>query len=563
MRRYRKIIILAGLFVVALIEIGMYWNVHLFYKATEKIEDNDKKIKVLKAANRYFSSNDLVYYELGKAYFDLGIKNLQNQELRDEYLQESIRNFNRSLKINPASIFGHFNFAQSLLYMSYLQPSFEVNYYDEFKKAAQLTGHHSQIYYEVGKIFLSRWPELSEEDKKFTEEILNKIASKKNSEEIQALLQIWDMNVKDYGVIEKILPEDSGVYRLYAQFLGERSLSHEVRQTVLTQAELIEYEAAKKEYNSGQSEYQYYRLGEAFDHFNICLGILKRVKFYQNLARKSLINALEFEQIWKSTHLQLARCLIEQGKSLKDVEGYLRTYLYLENEVTSISELESFLREKGLLPEKLEESFSDLSRLIFHMFINFKQNRYRDIMRAGVQLLQSFVVIPEAQKKNYIEVLQIVGDASQKVDYVYDAREFYQKALEIDPDNLESLLRFRYNCERFNDVVKVKEIDKKLSEILTPEELVLQNSLINKGSTFSRTYTLDGRKITLDLHFNNEEHPITPLVSVFFNGRIVWESYLNSEIVSLTLNPVIGQNTLEVVPVNRQISLEKITYTIQ
>ena len=158
MKKNKKLILLVALIIIGIIEIGMYWNVHLYNRATEKIEDNEKKIKVLKRANRFYLSNDLAHYELGKAYFDLGIKSLQDAELRDSYLKSSVQSFQRSLKINPASIYGHFNFAQSLLYMSYLQPSFEVNYYDEFKKAALLTGHHSQIYFEVGKIFLSRWP---------------------------------------------------------------------------------------------------------------------------------------------------------------------------------------------------------------------------------------------------------------------------------------------------------------------------------------------------------------------------------------------------------------------
>jgi len=48
---------------------------------------------------------------------------------------------------------------------------------------------------------------------------------KKDKEKLQATMQIWDLNVKDYEAMEKILPEDSRVYRMYAQFLGEESLS--------------------------------------------------------------------------------------------------------------------------------------------------------------------------------------------------------------------------------------------------------------------------------------------------------------------------------------------------
>ncbi|GAG57691.1 unnamed protein product, partial [marine sediment metagenome] len=88
--------------------------------------------------------------------------------------------------------------------------------------------------------YLSRWPEISEKDKDFTFDILRKIASGKEREKLQNLMQIWDLNVKDYAVMEKILPEDAVVYRFYARFLGEKSLSLEKRQEMLARAEFME-----------------------------------------------------------------------------------------------------------------------------------------------------------------------------------------------------------------------------------------------------------------------------------------------------------------------------------
>ncbi|MFQ6071037.1 MAG: hypothetical protein ACE5LC_11020, partial [Candidatus Aminicenantales bacterium] len=526
MKGYKKTLILAGLVVIGIINVCVYWNWHLYYRARDKVEDSEGKIKVLSKACGFYPANDLVYYELGKAYFDLGLKNLQNPEVRDEYLKKSIKSFKRSLRINPASIYGHFNFAQSLLYMSYLEPSFEVNYYDEFKKSALLTGHHSQIFYEVGKIFLSRWPELSEEDREFTIELLRKIATKKKSDELQTILQTWDMNVKDYKVMEKILPEDADVYRMYGKFLGEKSLSTAVRHEVLAQADFLDFQRAKDEFNLGLSEYQYYRLGKAHEHFSRCLRILKRIRFYQNLTAKSLIDRGEFEQKLKAAYLNLAKTLIDQGKGLEDVEEYLRSYLRMENEVASIQELESYLRERGIIKDRLEESFNDLGALAFQANIYFKENRYRDIMRAGGSLQQSFVIVPDAQKDDYVDVLRIVGDAFQKVDYIYDAREFYLKALEIEPDNLETLLKYRENSVRFNDVKRIREVDRRLERVLSPEVLELGNTVIEKGRTLSRRLVFDGRRIDLELHFSGEEHVIKPLVAVYFNGRVVWEDYV-------------------------------------
>lgn len=579
MSSFKKTILIIVLVIVAVVEICIYWNSHLYYRS-EKIEDNEKKIKILERANRIFPSNDLVFYELGKAYFDLGIGSLNDNALSEAYLRKSIENFVRSIRINPASFFSHFNFAQSLLYMSYISPSPDFNSFDEYGKAALLAGHNSQVFYEVGKIFFSRWPELSEKDRDFTLEILRKIVSGRERERLQTLMQVWDMNVEDYAVMEKILPEDAAIYRLYARFLGERSLSPEVRQEMLARAEFLEFERAKSDYHSGKNEFLYFRLKEAIKYFESCVNTLDRISFYQSLANQALIDSSEFFELRKSALLNLVKCLFEEGRELGEVEGYLRRYLGMVDEVAAIGGLESYLKERGLIEGELGASFDDLDRFSFQMLLSFKQNRYRDIMRVGRLLRESFVVVTEAKKESFVEILQLVGDSYQKAGFIYDAQEFYQKALEIDPDNLETLLRIRRNYERLNDEEKIIIIKERIDELLTPGEIELKNPQINKGRSFSHVLSLDGKKIILDLHFGDGRERIegvAPLISVFFNGRVVWDDYLKSKeeeperegrgevdkVLSLSLKSKIGKNKLVVVPVNRPVNLLKITCRLE
>jgi len=349
--KIKSVLLLLAIAAVAAVNVFIYWNVHLCYRAEEKIEALDRKVKVLKSANLFFPSNDKVYYELGKSYFDLAMENLQDETLGKTYLQKSIQYFNRSLKINPASYFGHFNLAQSLLYMSYVLPGFEGNPYEEYKKAALLAGHNSQIYYEVGKIFLSLWPKLVEEDRDFTRETLKKILERKDPQKVQAIMHIWEMNVSDYQVMEEMLPEDASIYRMYAQFLGEKSLSSEERQRYLAKAEWLEFERAREEYISGEGEFQYYRLKDASRSFLSSLRRLERINFYQNLISQEWINAEEFLELKKSVYLNLAKCILEEGKDFKQAEGYLRSYLAVEEEVAAVGALESFLSGESLLPD--------------------------------------------------------------------------------------------------------------------------------------------------------------------------------------------------------------------
>ena len=573
MSNSKKWLLLASIAVVGVINICIYLNVHLYLRSEEKIENAEKKIRVLAGAKIFYPFNDLVFYELGKSYFELGVENLDDKSLSEAYLRKSVQNFTRSLRINPASYFCHFNLAQSLLYLGYINPSFRGRSYEEYKKAALLGGHNSQIYYEVGKIFLSLWPELSESDKDFTLGLLKTILERKDKQMIQAVMQIWDMNVKDYGVMERILPEDASIFQMYAQFLGYRYLSCEERQKYLAKAEFLEFERAKHEFNSGEREFQYYRLKEASRHYKESLRTLERLTFYQNLTGENLVDLEEFKNLKKSVCLSLAKCLMEEGREFKEAVIYLREYLALEDKVSSVGELESYLQWRGLIKEELRASFDDLGLLSFQTFLYFKQNRYRDIIRAGRLLKQSFVVVPEEKKKEYVEVLLLVGDSFQKAGYIYDAGEFYQRALDVEPDNLQVLLRIRRNYERLNEDENVQRMDEKMKELLTPSVMDLKNLRIEKGRMLSRTLNLDGNEILLNLHFERERGAdFFPLISIFFNGRVVWENYLIDEtkeiggydedevILKLLLKSNVGKNTLMVTPLNSSVSLLKIAY---
>lgn len=570
MTKFKRFLLLAAIATAVAVNIIIYLNTHLCYRAKEETESPEKKIRILKRANLFYPSNDSAYYELGKAHFDLGMENLNDKALSTDHFQKSIQHFTRSLRVNPASYFCHFNLAQSLLYMSYLDPAFEADSYEEYKKAALLAGHNSQIYYEVGKIFLSLWPKLEEEDRNFALKTLKKILERKDRQMIQIVMHIWEMNVHDYRVLEEILPEDGSIYNMYAAFLGERSLSCEERQMYLAKAELLEFERARNEHDSGEGKFQYYLLKKASQDFLSCLRRLERIRFYQNLTGRELIDVEDYLELRKSANLNVAKCILEEGQDFERAQAHLSSYLALEDEVAPVRELETFLGLRGFVKEKLGASFDDLGRLYFQTLLYFKQNRYRDIVRVGRLLEQSFVVVPEEKKEEYVKVLQLVGDSYQKVDYLYDAGGFYRRALEIVPGNLETLLRIRQNYERLNEEEQVQEIDEKIESLLAPRQIELKRYKIEKGQRSAHTLILDGSEIILDLNFYSEEGSrIPPMISVFFNGCVAWEGYLRTDegmdenahsVLSLPIKSKVGKNSFVVIPVNTSIELHRMTY---
>jgi len=579
-KNWKRVLGIVMLAVAAVLSILIYWNSHLYYRA-KKNEDEGRKIRLLERAGRIYSLNELVYYELGKLYFERGVKSLNDVVVMAENIQRAARSYERSIRLDPASKYAHFNYAQAVQYMGYIPESSRTDasggsgnvsvdrslyskVFEEYRKAALLAGHNSQIYFEVGRIFLSQWSVLSEEDKEFALDFLQEVMKSKDRARLRSLMHNWEMNVRDYDVIDAVLPEDIQTYRMYAKFLGEKSLSREERQKYMAKVDFLEFERAKNEYSLGENAFLYLKVKDAFKHYQSFVNGIGRIRFYQNFKGEKQIDGVGLDEMLKSAYLKLAKCRIAEGRPLSgEVESYLRKYLEMEKSTSVCGELESYLRKRGLIKEKLGAEFDDLEQLAFEALLYFKQSRYREIMRVWELMEKSFVVVPAEKKKDYVEFLRIVGDSYQKVDFIYNAEEVYKKALEIEPENLNVLLRLRVNYERLNEEKNLGEVNKKIDGILSLREDSVRRPLIRKGRTFLKDLVLDGRDMVLDLHFKGDwEAETTPLITIVFNGRVLWEDYLKDEggVVSVKLTTKVGNNRLSVTPLNRDVELVSLNW---
>jgi tetratricopeptide (TPR) repeat protein len=242
---------------------------------------------------------------------------------------------------------------------------------------------------------------------------------------------------------------------------------------------------------------------------------------------------------------------------MPDLVGYLE----LEDDPVGMADLEAYLKERGMIGQKPGLEIRDVKRLSFELFLNFKLNRYRDIIDAGNALQRSYVVIPESMKEDYVKVLGAIGDSFQKLDYLYESVEYYRRALELEPGNLGILLSLRKSYERLNDEEKVGEVNGEARKMLLPAELVFSDGTVAKGVLFSRAVYMEGKKEEFRIFFEPpQEGTVPPLISIFFNGTVVWEEYLKGEALTFSLETRPGLNTLQLVPVNSPVKILKITH---
>lgn len=556
----KKLLAAIGLILCGAASVAYFHGSRLFDRAWDA-SDADARIAILEREQTVLPAHAEIYNALGKAYFEKALARLGQPDQSVPAFEKCQQNYLQALAINPFSAFVHFDFAQALLYMNHLPLSLpSLPYFEEFRRSAELASHEPRIYFEVSKVLLSRWSALRPEEQAFALDVLKKAVTRADPARLMSIFHLWELNAQDFKSVDKILPRDRTIYRQFAQFLGERSLDLTERVKFLSQAESLDFENARIECAAGQNAFQQFKLKEAIAHFEASLESLAGIRFYQMLAAQSLIDPLEFQLIQKDIQLGLAKCRIEETRSLDSAIPALRAYLALEDRPGTISELERFLKDRGLVQgSKGGPTYKDFGQLSFEALLSFKQNRFRDIVDIGTSLEQNFLVIPEAMKPEYAKILELVGDSYQKLDFIYESNNFFQKARTVGGESLSVLLKIRRNFERLNDTENLKTVNAGIAKLLTSADLVFTKTTLAKGVGLAQALTLDGSKIRIVLDFKLSGDAPFPLISVFLNGQVVWEDYVKASPLAIRVSPNMGLNALKIVPVNQSVDLKGIS----
>ena len=560
MKTLGRLLVIGGLLLAAAVDIAIYWNFHLYRKTVRGQAVNADRVAGFERADRIFPFNELVRFELGQARFGFAMDELENARVRDEALDAGLRDLASSLRLNPASARVQFQYAQALLYRSYFAPSDKIRVYEEYKKAARLTGHQAPIYFEVGKILFSQWAGLGEADRTFTIGLLKTVLEQPEKTKLATIFQIWDLSVRDYSVMEKILPANADTCRQYAQFLGEKGLSLAERHRILAKTEGLDFERAKREAELGSRAFQFYQFGDAFNRFQSGLTILKRIRFYQDLAGEKTFDPTEYRNQLKTAYLNMAKCRLEEGRPFEEALPFLRSYVELEDEVAVLGDLETFLKERGIIEDNLAVGAKDFRLFAFHVMLAFKQSRFQDIIQVGVEMQRGVLVVPETSKEDYAKILEMMGDSYQKLDYIYESNDYYAKALAQEPDDLAMLLKLRKNRDRLNEETAVRELDLRIARLQTPSETISSERPTEKGRPFVRMLKFDGSGLTLDIAVHASLPGQVPLLAVIWNDRVVWEDFVRAEPIRIEVSSRLDMNSLTLTPINVPVSISRISW---
>jgi hypothetical protein len=520
----KKILGIAGLTVLVLLQGAIACNARLCWRARAVETEPEAKIRLLRRAEAIFAWNPEVSLELGKVYFAQAKDALGDPARRDDLFDRAAGSFRRALRLDPGSPAAHFELGQALLYTSYLGQPATIAYFDEYRRAAELTGHNSQIHFDVGKVLLGRWDALAPAEKDFVVGILKHALAGKGEERLLDLLETWNIAGRDLALIDRILPDDAEALRTYARFLGERRLSLDAGHQALARAEAFDVARAKAELDRARRDAEMFRTADASERAEAAVRALGSVKFYQNLTGRELFDPKEYEATLRAARRLLAQSRIEETRSLADGDGVIAAYLDLEDDSAALGEFETFIKERGLLADYGTESpFKDLGTLAFRMTLDFKLNRYRDIARVGDLISSSSLIIAPSGRPSYVRILRLVGESDLKLDYVYEAEKYLKMALDVSPDDLAILLSLEQCYERLNDEAKAVEVRRAIDRLASPAAISLGGQVLAKGGSFETSLVTAGGPKAISLEFVPAPAESRSLVSVFIDGRIAWE----------------------------------------
>jgi tetratricopeptide (TPR) repeat protein len=533
-----------GLLVMAMVAVGVVdfcvYQSNALFRQAKNTAGPETKILLLEKAARIFPWNDQVFYELGKTQFEAGMRILRQEAGGRLRVKESAQNLERSLRLNPASAFGHFYYAQSLRFENLLSPSAgEDGATAAFENAARLAGENRELLFDVGKRLLSRWETLVEDERDFARDILAKALHWKPVDRFSALLPIWHLKGMDVGFLENIMPEDPRLFRMLGNYLGEKSMGLEDRHRILSRADQLEFAVQENLLKAANRELGLSHWDEAAKFFRWCLGNLPKIRFFHKISGQYPLADSAFRQVYASANLGLAQSTLGAGGNIEEVRDYLLAYLEGTEDEDSLKALETALATNGITDPRI-------LLMLYH-----KQGRYEEIADAAGKM---------QDRPLPAEALYVVGDAYRRLGKIPEASAYFGRSLEKDTKNLEILLPVLGFYQKIKKQDEIRRINVMIERTVVSREKNFADLVIDKHKDYTWQLPFEGKAICVDLYFERLDTDRKPLITVEFNQEVIWDNFLEGKSLSFSVKTILGLNALRVVAVNHPVILKKMSY---
>jgi hypothetical protein len=490
-----------------------------------------KKTGLYKLSHRIFPFDHTAAYKYGYVLLESGYENKNNA-----LILESINWFKKAAARNPFHYYTHYYLGKSYLFYDYPHSQYFNEAISQFKKAAIIRGSNQAIVLDTGKILLSMWPLLSDEDKRFCHNLLSQSMTRFLWEDFAGIVEPWWLYSKDKNFLKQLLEKNPVFFSKVAGKLTELEAPLSLRWEFLSEYEKFILEEVNRKFQSLSFQKKY-----ELNPLPPLLEDLKTIKAYYKLAGDETFNKEKYRDLKNKLLHQLIDAFFEAYPLKKDrkMEHEREMNRYIDEYINGDLPREEVLKFKEYLKKKDFFKPNDFTSLYFYYLPEFKLGNFVGIISDIERLKNSITYINEEKKDGYIRLLLLLSDSFQASNLLSLAEKTLREITAVQPGNLDAsffLLRIR---RVFGEDSAYKgKIKENLDSLKNSRKFEL-NPLNIDREIKKPVYLVDGNSIEITFGNGLKEQIKTGLLQVFVDGRIKYENYISllPDVVRVEIKP--------------------------
>ncbi|MFH2108796.1 MAG: hypothetical protein ABII93_09025 [Chrysiogenia bacterium] len=513
-------------FSAAALGLGVLFLIHfgaeLFFSfGKDKIPELG--LKNLQASMKLSPLSSRYPEEAGFALLEKGIRDKDPQ-----YLKNSIKYFQTSVKNNLLNYQSHYYLAKAFLQLS----SSAGGYFDmavvELKRAAFIRGSNKLIALDCSRVFFSIWPLLEEDDRIFATTLLANAMPALSWSEFSPLVEMWAAYVQDAALLMELLQRKPDFFRPAADLLVTAAIPMDQRRELLALHEIHTLDANERLYNETvlNGEMDAEKAQHILNHLNI--------RGYYRLQPDSGFIPEKLARLQRGLLLQVISGMLsdagtrDEPKSVSRVREYIQKYIAEHSGLNDLDDLQKLLEEKNYFKD------NDFPSLYFKTLITFKKGSYGDIIAEIEALRKTISFVKKEQLADYTNILLLLIDSYYSTKLMTAAESVAKELYESQPENSDVLFRVL----RIRNILGVEGapdpiLDAKLETVEKSRFLT-----VSKTNSSHDVFLFNAAEIeiTFDPALLTQCKP-KQLVQIFVDGKIAFENYVDGLPEKIVIGP--------------------------
>lgn len=501
---------------IVLLIITLFFAFQLISHIFLSIGETSKNQNFVKLSTVFCPIDTYPFYRYGFMKLKSYIKNRNEIDI-----EESILFFKKSIDRN----FLYYMTYQSLgkAYFSQNQPGtdFFERGLEAFKRATFIRKTNIQLNLDTLKLYLSMWPLLKEENKKFAFNLMGKTIKRVNKNSFLPILEIWSLYSKDIDLLKKNLAKRPEFYLCAANRLEKSELFLNLRQEFLANYEVFFLKNTWQKFDKiDRSSIK--KLKSLRNRLN------SRIKGYYKISKNLSFKEKNFFDLRKELNLSILKTLFnkkmwqEDSKTISEIEICILSYVKSSPSFSDLEDLNDFL--KGMKYFKI----NSLKSFYIKELINFKLGQFGAVINNILDFKQSVSYVKKEDLRDYCDILLLLSDACILSRLMMQSNLVLKDIEKISPGLIDTYFR-KMKIER---VIGPEQNENKeeLIEKTRQYEIIKNSRFININKTKHRktVYLYDENEIIIKFDNSIKDRLKTfHIFQVFVDNVITYESYLS------------------------------------